>query len=135
MKAILLIALLLIPRGAIAQLIVTVSLPKMVGQKTVISMAIRNGLPEKIESARAVTFLMDEQGKMVGQNTQWIIGGTKERPSLADGATNVFNFVITADKPIPTTNLTARVTFTRLILEGGKSIDPVKNTQIQTAEK
>jgi hypothetical protein len=65
-----------------AQLAVTVSPPKIVGQKTVVKLAMKNNLADKVESARAVCFLLDDQGTMVGQSTQWVIGGTKDRPAL-----------------------------------------------------
>jgi hypothetical protein len=37
--------------------------------------------------------------------------------------TNAFHFVVTADKPFTTTNLTAKVSFSRVVLEGGKLAD------------
>ncbi len=109
-----------------AQLAVTVSPPKVVGQKAVVPLAMKNNFGEKIESARAVVFLLDEQGKMVGQATRWVLGGSQAKPGLAAGATNAFHFVITSDKPFPTTNLTAKVSFSRVVLEGGKLADITK---------
>src|SRR6266536_824058 len=106
--------------AAQAQLAVTVSRPKVVGQKAVVPLAMKNGLSDKIESARAVVFLLDEQGKMVGQSTRWVIGGTKDKPGLAAGATNAFHFVITSEKPFTNTNLAAKISFNRVVLEGGK---------------
>jgi hypothetical protein len=114
-----------------AQLSVTVSPPKIGGQKAVVPLAFKNGLPEKVQSARAVVFLLDEQGKMQAQVTRWVIGGDRDKAGLAPGATNSFHFVVASDKPFATTNLTAKVTFTRVILEGGKSVDPEKSVQIQ----
>ena len=90
---------------------------------------MKNCLAEKVESARAACFLLDEQGKMVGQANQWVIGGTKDHPGFAPQATNAFNFVITADKPFTTTKLTAQVSFNRLLLEGGKSAAVTKSVQ------
>ena len=119
--------------GAMAahgQLAVTVSPPKVVGQKAVVSLALKNGLTDKVESARAVCFLLDEQGKMLGQATRWVIGGSDESLGLTAGATNSFHFVITTDRPISTTNLTAKVTFSRVVLEGGTLADPQRDVQI-----
>jgi hypothetical protein len=134
----LLAAVLICDFHAGAQFAITVSPPKVAGQKAIVSLAMTNGLPEKVESARAVTFLLDDQGKMVGQATKWVIGGeagstASPNSGLKSGATNVYHFVITADKPIVSTNLTARVTFTRVILEGSKSVDPGKNVQVHPA--
>ena len=100
-----------------AQLAVTVFPPKVAGQKAVVPLAMKNNFTEPIESARAVVFLLDEQGKVVGQGTRWVIGGNNAN-GLASGATNSFHFVIAAER-ITTTNLQARVTFSRVILEGG----------------
>lgn len=118
-----------------AQLAVTVSPPKLAGQKAVVLLAMKNNLVEQIESARAMMFLLDEQGKMVGQSTQWVIGGSHDKPGLAAGATNAFHFVITSEKPITTTNLTAKVNFTRVVLEGGKPADVAKDVIITPATK
>ena len=118
-----------------AQLVVTVTPPKVVGQKAIVPLAMRNGFTETIESARAVVFLIDEQGKMVGQSTRWVIGGSADKPGLAAGATNAFHFVIANDKPFATTNLTAKVTFSRVVLEGGKVADVKKNVQVEQARK
>lgn len=122
--------------SAHAQLAVTVTPPKVAGQKAVVPLAMRNGLSEKIESARAVVFLFDEQGKAVGQpTTRWIVGGSADKPGLAAGATNAFHFVIASDKPFATTNLTAKVTFSSVVLEGGKLADVTKDVSVTEAVK
>ena len=116
-----------------AQLAVTVSSPKVTGQKAIVPLAMKNNFSEKVGSARAVVFLLDEQGKMVGQGTRWVIGGSQDKPGLAAGATNAFHFVITADKPFSSTNLSAKLSFSRVVLESGKLVDVAKDVQIQTA--
>lgn len=119
-----------------AQLAVTVFPAKVTGQKAVVPLALRNGLSENIESARAVVFLLDEQGKTVGQpTTRWVIGGAQEKSGLAAGTTNAFHFVIASDRLFTTTNLTAKVTFSRVVLEGGKSADVNKSVQVEHAKK
>ena len=118
-----------------AQLVVTVSPSKIIGQKAVVPLALKNNLSEKIDSARAVVFLLDDQGKPVGQpTTRWVIGGSNTN-GLAAGATNAFQFVITSEKPFTTTNLTAKVSFSRVVLDGGKIADIAKTVQIQSASK
>lgn len=96
-----------------------------------IPLALKNGLPEKVESARAVVFLLDEQGKMVGQATRWVIGGSQDKPGLAPGATNAFHFVIASDKRFTTTNLSTKVNFSRLVLDGGRLGDLTKDVRIE----
>ena len=72
---------------------------------------------------------------MVGQTTRWIIGGTGEKAGLAPGATNAFNFVVAAAKPLTSTNLTARVSFSRVVLEGGRLADVAKQVTITPSTK
>lgn len=128
--------LLLAVLSASAQLAVTVSPVKLAGQKAVVPLAMQNNLSERVESARAVCFLLDEQGKAIGQpTTRWVIGGSADKLGLAAGATNVFHFVVTADKPFSTTNLTAKVTFSRVVLEGGKLADVAKQVTVTPAAK
>src|SRR5258706_3819704 len=104
----------LLSNVAFAQLVVTVAAPKAINQKVIIPLAMKNGLAETVQSARAGVLLFDPEGKMVGQAARWVIGGTKESPGLAPGATNVFNFVITTEKPLTSTNLVPKGTFSRI---------------------
>jgi hypothetical protein len=116
-----------------AQLTVDVSPPKAAGRKVVVLLAIKNGFAKSIDSARAVVFVSDEEGKVVARDTRWIIGGGSKLPPLAAGATNVVNFVVSADKPIATTNLTVKVSFTRFVLEGDEQADISKAVIIRPA--
>jgi hypothetical protein len=116
--------------AALAQLVVTVSQPRITGSKTVVPLTLENGLAKKIESARAVVFLLDQQGKMIAQQTRWVIGETQDKPGLDSGATNSFYFVISSAKPLATTNLTAKVSFSRVVLEGGQIADSNKDVEI-----
>ena len=113
-----------------AQLAVTVSPPKVTGQKVVVPLAMTNNLAEPVASARAVCFLLDEQGKMVGQSTKWVIGGSKDRPALPAKSGTTYNFVITSSQPFVTTNLTAKVSFSRVVIDGGKLADANKAVTI-----
>jgi hypothetical protein len=125
---------------ASAQLAVTVSPLQVTGQKAVVPLSFTNGLPEKITSARAALFLLDEHGKMLGQATHWVLGAeagaasasTVDKSGLPPGATNAYHFVVTAIKPLTSTNLTAKVQFTRIVLEGGKLADINKDVTIRT---
>ena len=119
---------------AAAQLAVTVSTPKIADQKVVVELKMKNGLAEKIESARAICFLLDDQGKMVGESSKWVIGGAKNRPALEPKKETSFNFVITSSQPFTNTNLTAKVSFTRVVLEGEKLTDPKTDVQIQNTQ-
>ena len=59
--------------------------------------------------------------------TRWVIGGAKEKPALAPDAKTTFNFVVPTDKPFTKT----KVTFNRVVLEGGKSVDVRQSVEIQ----
>ena len=120
--------------SANAQLNVAVSPVKTIGQKAVVRLSLTNNLAEPIESARAVCFLLDDQGKMVGQSTKWVIGGTKDQPSLQPKTGTIFNFVMTSPQPFTTTNLTTQVSFSRLVVDGGKLANPKTDVQIQNAK-
>lgn len=126
-------ACLLVAISVNAQLAVTVSSTKVIGQKAVVPLALKNEFAEDITSARAAVFVSDERGKVVGQATRWVIGGQAgpaRDAGLRPGSTNAFHFVITSGKPFATTNLAAKVIFSRVVLEGGKSVDPRKNVII-----
>jgi hypothetical protein len=111
-----------------AALVVIVFPPKTTGSKAVVKLELQNTFSRNIQSARAVCFLLDDQGQMVGQSTKWVIGQNKT--SLAAGATNTFNFVITSPQSFTTTNLTAKISFSRVVLDGGNLADPKTDVQI-----
>src|SRR5260370_18016025 len=75
--------LLLTATAARAQLGVTVSPVKFSGHKVIVPLALTNQYNEKIESARAAVFLLDKEGKMVGQTTRWGICGSAGKPACA----------------------------------------------------
>lgn len=118
-----------------AQLVVTVSPVKVTGQKAIVPLALKNNFTEPVQSAKAVLFLLDEQGKLVGQSTKWVIGGTKDRPPLEPRSETTFNFVIPSSKPFTATNVTAKVNFTRVVLEGGKLADISQQVTVTRASK
>lgn len=113
-----------------AQLAVTVSPVKITGQKAIVPLTLKNNFSEKVESARAICFLLDEQGKMVGQSTKWVIGQNKT--SLEPKGEATFNFVITSPQPFTTTNLTAKISFSRVVLAGGILADAGKQVTVTT---
>jgi len=117
-----------------SQLAVTVSPVKTTGQKAIVLLAMTNSFAVSVESARAVCFLLDEQGKMVGQSTKWVIGGTKDRLALQPKSGTTFSFVITSPQPWTTTNLAAKVSFSRVVLDGSKLADVRQDVIVTTAD-
>ncbi len=116
--------------SAVAELRVSVEEPKRSGEKSVIKLELANGFPEAIESARAVVFLLDATGKVVGQSTRWIIGGSPNRNSLPPSASTNFNFIVGDDKAFTTT----KVSVTRVVLAGGKLADVSKTVVVQKGQ-
>ena len=113
-----------------AQLAVTVSPPKVIGQKVIVKLEMKNDFSENIKSARASCFLLNEQGAMVGQSAKWVINANLNKTGLVAGATNEFNFVITSSQPFATTNLTAKVTFSRVVMQSGQIADTLKMVNV-----
>lgn len=105
-----------------AELVVSVSPVKIAGQKAIVALHFQNNFTNTIESARAVCFLQDEQNNVVGESTRWVIG--EKKTSLKAGSNSAFNFVVTGREPFSSTNLTAKLSFTRVVLDNGKLIDP-----------
>ena len=70
-----LLILLLSVVAAQAQLAVTVSPPQVTGDKAIVPLEMKNNFSQGVASARAAVLLLDEQGKMVGQSSKWVIGG------------------------------------------------------------
>jgi hypothetical protein len=131
-RSLFLVGVFLLPMLAHAQLAVTVSPPKVTGQKIVVPLAMTNNLAEPVASARAVCFLLDEQGKLVGQAAKWVIGGGKDHPALPVKSGTTYNFVITSPQPFATTNLTAKVSFNRVLLSGRKLATPNSDVVVLT---
>jgi len=67
---------------------------------------------------------------MVGQSTKWVIGQNKT--GLEPKGETTFNFVITSSQPFTTTNLTAKISFSRVVLYGGKLADAAKDVRIES---
>jgi hypothetical protein len=121
---------LLFVASATAQLAVTVTPPKVAGQKAVVQLKMKNNLGDAVKSARAVCFLLDDHGKMVGQSTKWVIG--QNHTGLEPKGETTFNFVVTSPQPFTTTNLTAKVSFSRVVLAGDKLADVTKAVSMTT---
>jgi hypothetical protein len=99
-----------------AQLDYGVSDTKRTGAKAVVTLSLTNNFPEKIESARATIFLLDDTGKVITQKTRWILGGTPAKSGLESKAATKFHFVLETDKSFQTN----RVILSRVVLAGGK---------------
>ncbi|HTI70838.1 MAG TPA: hypothetical protein VMF06_12790 [Candidatus Limnocylindria bacterium] len=113
------------------ELEVAVSPIKLAGQKALVKLEMVNHLTEPVTSAKAACFICDDAGKVVAQNTRWVFGGgTNANATIPVGGTNVFHFVVNATKPWTTTNLTAKVVFSRVVLQDGHLADVAKSVSV-----
>jgi hypothetical protein len=124
-----LLAFILTAMTAQGALVLKLQKPETYGQRTILKMELQNNFKNSIESARATAFLLDDQGKVVGQETRWILGGAKDRPPLSPDAKTSFNFVLQSSNTFSRT----KVMVTRVVLEGGKLADLPKDVQIEAA--
>jgi hypothetical protein len=124
--AIMLLSLPILTRAA---LVISISEPKITGQKAVIKLDMKNTFSQKLEGAKGTIFLMDAGGKVVGQASRWIIGGAKNRPPLGSEGNANYYFVVPAGKPFSKT----RLMIDRIVLEGGKLANPLKDIVVKEA--
>jgi hypothetical protein len=111
-------------------LLIKTEKPHIAGQKAAIKLELENTFNEKIESVRASVFLFDDKGKMVGQATRWIIGGTRDKPALAPGARTSYDFVVSIQKPFSKTKLLVN----RIVLEGRKLADVTTEVTVENQQ-
>ena len=115
-----------------AQLLVRYELPQITGDLAVVRISLQNKSKEDVEAARAVAFLINSEGKIIGQSTRWVIGGDVTTILHAD-TTNFFSFVIPVEEKAGT-NFSTRITFTRLVFAGGRVANPGKETIVFRAQ-
>ena len=120
------LVLLGVPSALHGKLVFTSTSPTELPKKGVTQLKMRNKFSQPITSVRATVFLMDESGKVVGQKTQWVIGGIKDRPSLQPDKVATYNFVAGTDRPFAS----SKVIFNRIILADGKLADPRQEVEL-----
>ena len=117
-----------------AALSVMVDDPKLTGSKAVINLTMTSSFTNKVESARAVAFVVDDKGKVLGQTAQWVIGGSPDKPVLEPNKHSPYFFVVPLDKtPSSTNTVKAKVSFIRLVLEGGQQVDASKEVTVESS--
>jgi hypothetical protein len=97
----------------------SVKADEQLSSDTKIRLVMVNTYTNTIQSARVALFFVDEKGSVVGQDTRWVIGGTKDRPPLPSQGTATYFVTIPTDKPFQKVD----VIVTRIVLEGGQIID------------
>ena len=106
---------------------------KIAGQKAIIKLELVNHLAEPVSSAKAACFISDESGQVLARSARWVFGGsTTNTASIPVSGTNIFNFVVNSTKPWTTTNLSAKLVFSRIVLKSGALADPLKDLQVSS---
>ncbi len=106
-----------------ANLEVALTSTESTANKSLVKFKAKNTFSQGIQGARAWVFLMDNEGKVVGQKAQWVIGGKKEKDSLEIDNESEYSVVVdTKSKPTQT-----KITFSKLILADGSSVNPQKH--------
>ncbi len=123
------IILLLLAISTRAALVISIDEAKITGQKAVIKLDVKNTFSQKLEGAKGTIFLIDASGNVVSQASRWIIGGAKNRPPLGSEDKVNYYFVVPTDKPFSKTHLM----IDRVVLEGGKLANPVKDVIVKEA--
>lgn len=105
--------------------------------KSLVKIKARNAFDQGVKGARAWVFLMDDQGRVVGQRAQWIIGG-EPKPSHVPSKIPVPQASLNAEDEAEYTIMVAhdsqrggaptrtKITFSRIILEDGTLVNPQK---------
>ena len=115
--------------AAHATLVIKPEPVQVTGQTAIVKLELKNTFTNAVESARAAVFVSDENGKVVGQATRWIVGGTADRPALEPDKETAFHFVVPLSGEF-STNLQVRILPSRLIFKGGRMGNPAKDFQI-----
>ena len=111
-----------------------VATPETHRDKVLVKMEMENRFTNAVQSARAEVFVPEGKHKVVGRSSRLVTGGILRKPGrpsppLAPIWNERFNFIVGPLKPLTSTNLAAKVTFSQTILQGGKLASPSKSMQ------
>lgn len=87
--------------------------------QALVALDVKNTMSQSLYAARAWVFLMDDDGKVVGNEAQWIISA-ETSPPLETGKQRTYNLVL----PSSGKAATAKVIFSRIVMEDGTTPDP-----------
>lgn len=111
-------------------------LPDTEEGRTSLDLDLCNSFESPITGARAAVFLMEENGKVHGRQTVWLVGGPQADAAGSEAlqqleAQESISRVVTLEAASATAKPV--VVFTRLALEG-KQVHPRKNTVVELVE-
>ena len=114
---------------AFAQLVVGLDTLEQTSDKTLVRITLKNEGQQAVRAARAWVFLMNDAGEVVGQKSQWVLGGKTDDANTVSGLPSSETYTVTtaiaANAPFTQT----KVLFPRIILEDGSMPDPNKYIQ------
>lgn len=124
----------LAPFVASANLSVDVSLAQSTENKAVVELKAKNTFGQDVKAARAWVFLFDADGKVVGNKAQWLSATPDSTGSEENTAPNQ-QLLLEADKEstyavavdAQRKPVSAKVTFSRIILADGSMPNPQKS--------
>lgn len=96
------------------------------GTKTLVTFGLKNTFSQPIKDVRAWVFLMDADGKVVGNQAEWLIGGGESSPAassskpLAPEQSAECVVAVSTSRPA----VSAQVTFSRIVLADGSVASP-----------
>lgn len=117
------------------QITVALSKTEQIGQQALVKIELNNNYDQSIKGVRIWVFMMDQNGKVVGEKAQWIVGGdNSNKPDFQNTALesgNINEYTVAVDTLRAQTEdeepFKARVTFSRLILSDGTLLNPQKS--------
>lgn len=107
-----------------AQEAIFVSQPEVIANaagRAAVEFKMENKLVAPIQGARAWVFLMGDDGKVVGNHAQWVVSQDKNN-ILPAGETQTYKIAMLVQGEVSS----AKVVFSRIILEDGSTPDPRK---------
>lgn len=93
--------------------------------KSLVVLSAKNTFSQPIRSAKAWVFAMDAEGRVVGSKSAWIIRPSNTGIDSTDYGLDAdqeaeFNIVLDTERSM----VSSKVTFTKIILADGTSVDP-----------
>ena len=85
------------------------------GNSGIVHMKLKNSFEQGVRSARIWVFMLDDEGKVVGNQAQWLFNGEGEKSSLEVEEERDSTVMVESENPFST----AKATFSRIIMEDG----------------
>lgn len=107
---------------------------------SIFELRAKNTTEKDLRNARVMVLLMDESGKVVGTQSQWLVNPndpkTKDSSATAieAGKEEAFKLKINTDVDTESTVATSKVVCSRMVYADGSLGDPIKEFQVKAKE-